>query len=814
MRAPSHDDRDDGSNRSRGLLTAALFVVAYFATARAGLRLAYYQQNATLIWAPSGLAVALLWLRGVRFAPAVYLAALVANLSIGTAPLAAAFIAAGNTAEALVAFHLGRRAGLRRGIWRMRDVPAFLALIVAAAPLVAASVGTIGLHLFGGLGTARMLPTALTWWLGDAGGVLVATPLVMAFTRPATRMGRHHVGEVVLLCALALVTTLVAFGGLLPVSLAKLPLALLPYPARVWASVRFGMRGSAVSVAGVSAAAVLGTSLGTGPLHYGNVHVDVAMLWIFMSTMAASAMLLATSIEERTREVLARREGDQWLALALDAGVAHTFERNLVAGTERRHDPAAHTETPAAWSPIATWTDRIDTGDRAAVTSAIEACSARGVDAWECEYRVGERWMLERARVIERDAAGAPKRAVGLRRDVTARHETETQQRALERDLERSQRLSELGVLAGGIAHDFNNLLTIIRANIDHARDTSSANSRREAMDAVETAAMRASDLTEQLLAYAGRKPLRRRDVNIAALAAETVRMLSSGAPSNVTLVADTNAAVPFVESDPAQIRQVHMNLLWNAIEAMEGRTGTVTTRVTSGDDSTAILEVIDKGAGMDEATRARVFEPFFSTKPRGRGLGMAAVLGIVRAHGGRIEVASEIGRGTTFRVHLPATDRFPRASQTSLAAVPPLVAAAASEPADVRDRKARVLVVDDESAIRSIARLLLEDADYVAFEAGNAEEAERCLDESGPIDAVLLDMTMPGTSGLALMKRLREKCPTLRVLLMSGYSEDLVAGRAPADVPFLAKPFRGAGLVERVRATLEGTTEVRGRTS
>ncbi len=786
---------------ARATLTAHVsFVVVYLLTAHAGLSLAYYQQNATLIWAPSGLAVAAIWRFGPRIAPTVFLSALATNLWVGSPFVLSAVIALGNTGEAWVAFLFGRRLNLREGIRRVRDVSRFVVYIVMGATLVAAVNGAAALYLLGHLPAARVATTGLIWWLGDAGGVLVVTPLVLAFASPSPRFGARQRGEIVAIALLVGASTAIAFGGLLPLSFARLPIALIPYPALVWASTRFGMRGSALGVAGVAVAAVIGTALGTGPFRYGNVHVDVAMLWLFMSTMAASSMLLATSLEDRTREVLARREADQWLALALDAGAVTAFERDFAASRERGHAPDAPGVSARSWVPVADAMASLSGEDRTRLEAAVDACRHRGHEAWECEYRDGDRWVSEVGRIIERDDAGAPRRGVGMRRDVTRRRTSEQQRIALEKDLEQTRRLGELGMLAGGVAHDFNNVLTIIRANTDFARESVDPDARTESLDAIEEATARAAELTEQLLAYAGRKPLRRRDVNVAALCAETVRLLGAGMPPNVALRVDAANDAPLVDGDPAQLRQVLMNLVWNASEAMIDRTGDVTVRLRHEGDA-ILLTVLDQGHGMDEATRARVFEPFFSTKPRGRGLGMAAVLGIVRAHGGTIDVESTQGVGTTFTVRLPATARLPRTSGMTLAQP-----RTSGRPAAIETTgRTRILVVDDEPAIRSIACLILRDADHAAIEATTGDDAERVLDEQGPFDVALLDMTMPDVSGLELMKRLARKSPTLRFVLMSGYSEDLVQGRAPAGVPFLAKPFRSETLVNRVREALSG---------
>jgi signal transduction histidine kinase len=667
-------DAPPARNIARDLAANLLLAVAYAVTGRIGLALAYYQQHATLTWAPAGLAVAAVWLRGGSVLPGVFLGALMVNLSIGSSPPLALAIACGNTAEAWVAWRLVKRAGLEPGLRDVRRLVLFLGLVVFASTSVAAVNGVVWLVALGGLPLARVAPTALIWWLGDAGGVLVATPLLLAFARPPVRMGGRLGAEVVLLALFATLTVATAFGGMVPSTWIRTPIVFLPFPALVWAAVRFGMRGATITCAVVWLAAVGGTVAGTGPFHYGNVHLDVAMLWIFLATLSVSAMLLAASLEERTREAIAREEG--------------------------------------------------------------------------------------------------------------------------ERELERSKRLGELGMLAGGIAHDFNNLLAVVRANVEVGRARPEPRVTREVLEAIDEAAGRGAELTNQLLAYAGRKPMQRRDVDLGALAAETARMLSKSLPERVRIDVELPSEPTNVFADPAQLRQVLMNLVLNAAESIDAKAGAIRLRVAHergpASEALVLLEVEDDGEGMDEETVARVFEPFFTTKPSGRGLGMAAVLGVVRAHGGSIDVESEPSRGTVFRVRFPAAER----------AAPVLPEARAAEaPTAKSDAARRVLVIDDVPGIRAVARLLLEGAGWSVETAADRVEALDRLAQRGPFDVALVDLEIPGTSGAEIVEDLRTRAPELPVLLMSGYSEDLLEGSRLAGTPFLAKPFREAELLARLEA-------------
>ena len=379
-------------------------------------------------------------------------------------------------------------------------------------------------------------------------------------------------------------------------------------------------------------------------------------------------------------------------------------------------------------------------------------------------------------------------------RDVTERKHAEEARLALERKMQETQRLEGLGLLAGGIAHDFNNLLTSVLVNVQMARLRGS-DGETGAHDQIEMACAKAADLCRQMLAYAGRGALVRERVPIAALIGETWQLVSASAPKNVRLELDLAPSLRPVMGDRSQLQQVIMNLLINGTEAMPEGAGTLRVRGAVRDaaaldwSGAAVtpetrsgpmvwLEVADDGVGMDEETRARIFEPFFTTKFTGRGLGLAATLGIVRGHGGGIRVESAPGRGTTFHLYLPAGED---------AVAPAFEASAEAAPSGRR----RVLVVDDEPAIRSATASLLQASGY---EVRTAEDGMSALDAFAqePAEVVLVDVTMPGLDGVETLARLRAADRDVPVVLMSGYAESDVVRRVEGQGAtfFLQKPF------------------------
>jgi two-component system, cell cycle sensor histidine kinase and response regulator CckA len=393
-------------------------------------------------------------------------------------------------------------------------------------------------------------------------------------------------------------------------------------------------------------------------------------------------------------------------------------------------------------------------------------------------------WLVSLAPL--RDGDGAIAGVLGTAVDITL-------MRRLERNMQQTQRIESLGVLAGGVAHDFNNLLVAILGNADLAlREPITQPTLRHAVEAIRTASLRASELTSQLLAYSGRGQLEVTTVEIVPLVEEMVALL---APTRAGVVAlELAPDLPHVTADAAQIRQVVMNLVTNAFDALDAGDGVVRVRtrtvvlstephpldvITAPPGHYVALEVGDTGVGMDTATRRKIFDPFFTTKPHGHGLGLAAVLGIVRGHRGGLRLFSEVRGGSVFEVLLPvSTAPPPRAVEVT----------APTRRATARDKT--ILVVDDEDMVREVLCHMIEDLGYHAIGVSGGGEALALADRPElALDAAIVDLTMPRMNGRAVIKALRERRPTLPVVLTSGFDRDRVA--ADDATGFLRKPFR-----------------------
>lgn len=383
------------------------------------------------------------------------------------------------------------------------------------------------------------------------------------------------------------------------------------------------------------------------------------------------------------------------------------------------------------------------------------------------------------------------------------------------------QKLESIGVLAGGIAHDFNNLLHVVLGNADIALShLNSGSPAREALEEVVRATLRAADLTRQLLAYSGKGAFVVRNLDLSTEVREMATLLRTSISKQATLAWELASDLPAVNADPTQLRQIVMNLITNASDALEGSGGTITLRTgvtrledlevqrfgapTQGEEPEeqskgplVYLEIGDNGHGMSPDTLSRIFDPFFSTKFSGRGLGLAAVMGIVRSHHGLIRIRTEPGKGTAFRVLLPAVGgAAPRPQRAS---------------ADRSEwhGSGTILVVEDEEGVREVAERMLQDIGFQTIGAEDGRHALDLMDEVGDqVTAVLLDLSMPRLGGAETFRRLRKLRPELPILLMSGYTEQVVAPQfsnsGPGATAFLQKPFLAEDLIAVLRRFAE----------
>lgn len=401
----------------------------------------------------------------------------------------------------------------------------------------------------------------------------------------------------------------------------------------------------------------------------------------------------------------------------------------------------------------------------------------------------------------------------------TARHEQSDQ---LEAQLLRAQQLESLGVLTAGIAHDFNNLLTGILGYTSLAADQLPPESPvRALLHEAEKAASRAADLVHQLLVQVGIGRQPPQPVDLTLLVREMAVLLRTMVPRKTTLDINLHDSLPLVQADLTQLRQLLINLICNALESLTNGGGNVTLATGSSTldspnppaDVTlgqfqpgiyAFVEVSDSGQGMSRETLQRAFDPFFSTRSNGRGLGLTAVQWIAQSHRAVVQVATSPGRGTTIRIHFPTVSTPGATDSPSVTARPP------EPPPPHADPSGTILVVDDDTSVRSFAAHVLQKAGFRVLTAENGEAAVAAVQSaSSPFRLVLLDLSMPGMDGTAAAEIIHRLQPTLPIILMSGYTEPQVASVASQSsiASYLHKPFVGDQLLQRIDEVLDRTS-------
>ncbi len=408
-----------------------------------------------------------------------------------------------------------------------------------------------------------------------------------------------------------------------------------------------------------------------------------------------------------------------------------------------------------------------------------------------------------------------PQFLANVSRDITERKLAEEERLSLERQVQRAQKMESLGVLAGGIAHDFNNLLMGVLGNADLALINMTPEAPgRDNIYNIQTAAEKAADLAKQMLAYSGKGRFVVKRMELQFLVEEMVHLLEASISKKVYIKYDFASDVPPVEADPTQMRQIIMNLMINASEAVGDRSGIISVRTGTMECDKAYLdetyldndleegvysyfEIADNGAGMGKETIAKIFDPFFTTKFTGRGLGLAAVLGIVRGHKGTISVDSEPGKGTTFKVLLPSA-KGPVSSPDLLQS---------DYKSDARLKGKTALLVDDEETVRIVGKEMLNALGMKAFLSEDGREALGLLKKTpDKFDFIILDLTMPHLDGEETFREMRLVKKDISVILSSGYNEQDLATRFAGKgfAGLIQKPYRVNKLKEILLAALK----------
>jgi len=524
--------------------------------------------------------------------------------------------------------------------------------------------------------------------------------------------------------------------------------------------------------------------------------------FVFEQGYAIEAWIRLEDVTSAELEARERQKMQQTRALAMSAASLHQFESKWLDGELCIDGPdwdALGIE--ALRGDLDYWKALMNEANMSLSKQEIDDVFSGANDNLNFILRLptkaGEELNLEVWGVVNADENG--KRVgntFGLFRDVTENEKLRSR-------LREKKTLEGLGVLAGGVAHDFNNILMsvlgyaeLMEADLLDAegRDSNQLQqSSLENISEIRTAALRASDLCTSLLAYAGQHLVEKKTLNLTELVRSAAELVDITIAKRVPVVLDLGGEIP-ISADRGQITRVLINLIGNAADAMEGREGSVQLKVSTvvltpqervllrdqlefPEKTMACITVTDSGCGMDRATQQRIYEPFFTTKDDGRGLGMAAVHGIIRHHGGGILLHSVENEGTEFKVCLPLIDGVLTAEQP------------AAEAPKKRHGSPRVIVVDDEAGVRTIAAEMLRHLNCEVAEAASAEAA-LALFANQQFDYALLDITMPVMSGTELAELLLERLPKLKVVLCSGYTDRDLPDALLARCTFIHKPF------------------------
>ncbi|HEX6106779.1 MAG TPA: MASE1 domain-containing protein [Gemmatimonadales bacterium] len=795
------------------LAKIAALALVYYAVARLGLHWASIGHSISLVWPPTGVALAALVVLGLRAWPGVTIGAFLANAATPDPLAAAAGIAVGNTLEAVLAAGiLVRLAGDRP---RLDTVLAVRALLLAAlaGALASALVGLTSLAATGALPGASLATALAVWWTGDLLGALVVAPLLLAWVaHPPSTAGTRGVLEVALLCLGTAAAAELGLGRILPIPpmLRQLDYLYLLFPFVIWAALRFGSRGASLITFTVAAVAVWRTVAGGGPFNAPTAGGTLFATACYLGVVAVTGLLVAAAAaHERETATEELRQRDEQLRIALDAARMGVWYWSAADNRLSWDDTLRRMYGVSPEERIAGYEDfisRVHPEDREMVNATVRKAMGEG-GRLDYEFRIvlpdgGIRWIADQGRVVQ----GPDGRLAGM----TGTCQDVTDRRAAEEQLRLAHRMESVGRLAGGVAHEANNQMSVVVGAADFIlRRPDLPPAVRADAEQIRAAAERTAAITAQLLAFSRRQMRQPRLLEPNEVLQGFRPVLERTMGEDCTVALRLGALAGPVRADSGQLEQVLLNLALNARDAMP-RGGRLTVETSTVELGTApagmphgvevrsgryvLLAVSDTGHGMDRETLAHAFEPFFTTKGvgRGTGLGLATVYGIVKQSDGYVWAYSEPGQGTTIKIYLPIADEEPRPAE------------ATRERVETADGEL-VMVVEDEPQVRAIAARALCEAGFRVLEAEHGARALELLRGAARPALVLADVVMPGVSGSELAAQVAQLAPGTPVLFTSGYTdgEILRRGLLEPGVAFLPKPFSPEALVHAVAATL-----------
>jgi PAS domain S-box-containing protein len=801
------------ARRASSLATLAAVAVVYVVAGKVGLHFASVHAAASPVWPPAGIALAALLVLGRGLWPAILVGAFVVNVTAaGAAATTAAAIAAGNTLEAVLGAAFVRRfAGGLAFVDRPGPFFAFAALAGFLATTVSPSVGVTALAATGQALWIDYRSIWLTWWLGDAAGVLVVTPFLVLWTRdPELASLRSRVSESMLLLVAVVATGLLVFGGILPPPAQRAPVAFVCLPPLLWAALRFGSREVSALVVLLSGIAVAGTLAGHGSFARVSRNESLVLLQGFLATLSVTMLPVAAVVRERQRALGAAHDGAEQLRVAMEAARMGTWEWAIATG--RVHwSPALEAMHGLARGAFAgtyeAFQADVHPDDRVRVETAIRASLTSGQH--RVEYRIvrpdgAVRWVEGRGEVF-RDAAGQPQRMLGVCLDVTERKEAEAERGRLLEEAQAARERAERASRAreeflAMLGHELRNPLGAIGTaahvlgRVD-AADPRAVEARAIVQRGVHHLTRLVDDLLDVSRAISGKIVLDRRPLDLAETTRRAVAALERAGRLAAHRVG-VEAAPAWVAADAVRLEQVLTNLVDNAVKYTPPG-GAIRIAVRR-EDGHAVLEVEDTGVGMAADLVPRVFDLFVQgdhTLDRaagGLGLGLTLVRRIVALHDGAVEAASEgPGRGSRFTVRLPAVPE------------PAPAAGGAAAPAPAAPAR-RVLVVEDNDDAREMLCQLLRLLGHEAHAARDGVAGVAAALALKP-DVAFVDLGLPGLDGYEVARRIRADAAGggLRLIALTGYGrpEDRERARAAGYDAHVVKPLDP----DRLAALLDG---------
>jgi PAS domain S-box-containing protein len=793
----------------------------YVAAGRLGFSMASVATQVTVVWPPTGIALAAVFLLGFRVWPAIFLGALIANV-MTSAPLAvAAGIAAGNTLEAVVGAWLLKRAGVAASLTRLRDVLLLVACAALGSTVVSATIGVTSLCLGGVQPWTAFGELWGVWWLGDAVGDLVVAPFLLAWaSMPVFRWPRRRVLEALTLLAGVVGVSLAVFVGAYGVWHDGHPLHYTLFPFVILGALRFGQRGATTVTLVASSLAIWSTAIGFGPFASGTVGERLVMVQLFMAVVAVTALLLGAAIAERNAAERRRAKdfarlaaGEQRLRLALEAGQMGVWEWNIRTGAVHWSDnleslyglaPASFAGTFEAFQALVHPEDRTLVGE--AIARAVELRAG-----YDVEFRIarpdgGVEWIAGKGQVLC-DARGHAERMIGVATNISERKLLDEELRRRARDLADADRRKD--EFLAMLAHELRNPLAPL-SNALHLLDRG-VGDRERVTQIAERQVRHLVRLVEDLLDVSritlGKISLRKERLLLGDVVARALEMMREPLDARGHQVTVSLPPRPVhLEADGARLAQVIANLLSNAAKFTPPGGSIQVTGETLEDE--VVVRVRDTGVGLAPDLRPHVFDLFVQGDASldrtrgGLGIGLTLVRRLVELHGGRVEARSAgVGEGSEFLVYLPILQ--PALGEPS---EPPAPHAGEGR----RTRPLRVLVVEDNTDAAESLALVLRMWGHEVEVAYDGTAALHCGERLTP-DVIISDVGLPGMDGYELARRLRRH-PTFGgavLVALSGYArdEDKRSALAAGFDHHFVKPPDLAALAEllgRVRVAAE----------